>query len=382
MGSCHGNRDHTSPAPRPELQFVQEATPGGRNCCLEVAQLHRRELGQTGIKVSVIGLGGVPIVRVSAQEATRVVHAALEQGINFIDTARSYGDSEEKLGHALRGKRSGVVLATKSMARDGDSMARDIARSLTLLATDYIDLYQVHDVRAGDLEPIMARGGALEALLEARRRGQIGHVGLSCHHPDVMIPAIETGAFATIQLPLNIVDYPLFADAIPPAVARNMGIIVMKPLCGGILKSPDLALRFVLSHPVSVAIPGMASVDEVDENASVGVDQAGLKPGEVELLRSEADALGNTFCRRCGYCIPCPAGIEIPDVFRFERYHVSYFAREWAQAQYRALEHRAEACLDCGECEARCPYGLDIRGALLRAHRLLSPADDSSDDAG
>lgn len=335
-----------------------------------------RELGPTGLSVSAVGFGGVPILRVDEKQALETVHRALDLGISIIDTARSYGDSEVKIGLAISDRRHGVVLATKSMARDRTGMAEHIDNSLKALRTDYVDLYQVHDVREGELDRILGSGGAMEALVRAREQGKVRHIGMSGHQPDAVIPAIESGAFSTVQLPLNIVDYPLFSDALPVAEARGMGVIVMKPLCGGILESAPRALRFVLSHPaVSTAIPGMATIAEVEENAAVGSESIDLAAVDLKKLEAEAEALGNRFCRRCGYCLPCPAGIDIPDIFRFERYHVSYFAREWAREQYEALESSVDDCLDCGECESRCPYELAIREGLQRAHATLLELD-------
>ncbi len=349
----------------------ERASPGGD--CVQY-----RQLGPTDLSVSVIGFGGVPIVRVDPNAAVEVLHRALDLGINFIDTARSYGDSEEKIGLALKGRRDQVIIATKSMARDCTGMEEHIEQSIRSLGTGYIDLYQIHDVREGEMEQIMGPGGAMEALYRARRDGKIGHIGVSGHRPGSVIPAIESGLFETVQLPLNIVDYPLFRDSLPAAAAAGMGVIVMKPLCGGLMESPPEALRFVLSHQaVTSAIPGMATTDEVNANAAVGAGDADLSPQDLARLEEEAKALGRSFCRRCEYCLPCPAGIEIPDIFRFERYKVSYFAGEWAREQYEGLSVSVDDCLDCGECEDRCPYQLPIRRHLERAHRSLLGLDDT-----
>ena len=330
-----------------------------------------RRLGSTGISVSSIGFGGVPLSRIGCEEAVRVLHRAFDRGVTLVDTARSYGDSEIKIGKALPG-REGVVLASKSQATDAEGMARHIRESLARLDTDHIHLYQCHDLREGYLEQITAPGGAMEALVKAREEGLIGHIGVSGHRPGLLGPAIESGLFETIQVPLNVVDYPLFREAIPAAVKHDLGIIVMKPLCGGLMESVTTAFRFVLQHPVSSAIPGMASLEEVDENTAVGAEEPSFTEKEMEQLNQEARQLGHDFCRRCGYCQPCPVGLDIPDILRFDRYYVSYFTKEWARDQYRESGNWVEDCLDCGECEDRCPYDLPIREKLRQAHERLA----------
>lgn len=337
-----------------------------------------RELGTTGLKVSTIGFGGVPINRVDEEQAVRTLHRAFDLGINFVDSARSYGESENRIGLALDeyGGCPDIILATKSMVRDGDEMAREVDRSLQALRTDYIHLYQVHDPREGDIDRVLAPGGAMEALTRAQAEGKIGHIGVSGHRPQVLIPALETGLFETVQMPLNIIDHPLFRDIIPEALERDMGIIVMKPLCGGLIESPSRALRFVLSHPVSTAIPGMDSPEQVEENAAVGREEIEFTDRDMAELKAEGDELGRDFCRRCGYCGTCPVGLDIPDVFRFDRYYTSYFAKDWAREQYRELKVSIDDCLECGECEQRCPYQLPVRRMLQEAGGRLSGESD------
>ncbi len=338
-----------------------------------------RQLGKTNLKVSVIGFGGVPITRVSQEEATETLHSAFDLGVNFIDTARSYSDSEEKIGKALAeyNDRDKIIIATKARKQTAEEMAESIEESLQILQTDYIDLYQVHDLKEGQLETVTGPGGAIEALQEAKEAGKIGHIGLSGHRPNAMIPAIRSGHFATAQIPLNIIDYPLFKDNIPAAQEEEVGLIIMKPLCGGLMESAPRALRFVLSHPVSTAIPGMDSPEEVQENVAVGQKGNELTETDMKKLEEEAAELGQDFCRRCGYCEPCPAGIAIPDIFRFDRYYVSYFSKEWAKQQYEGLAAHVPECIDCAHCEEKCPYQLPIRDKLQQAHEHLSGENDN-----
>ncbi len=335
--------------------------------------MNYRELGNTGLLVSAVGFGGVPINRVEPDRATATLLRAFELGINFVDSARSYGDSEDKIGLALQQYEASddIIVATKARALDADTMRTKIDRSLAALQTDHIHIYQLHDLREGQLEKVTAPGGALQALDRARQQGKISHIGLSGHHPEALIPAMRSGLFETVQMPLNVIDYPLFADNIPIATELSLGIVVMKPLCGGLMESPERALRFVLSHPVSTAIPGMDCPEQVEENAAVGCEQIQLSDKDRSKLKDEARRLGKDFCRRCGYCQRCPAGLRIPDIFRFERYHSSYFMQDWAKEQYAGLESDVTSCIECGECEKMCPYDLPVREKLQQAHQHL-----------
>ncbi|MGB9847437.1 MAG: aldo/keto reductase, partial [Desulfotomaculales bacterium] len=207
--------------------------------------MEMRQLGRTGLKVSLIGFGGIPIQRVNNEAAAVVLQAALAAGINFFDTARGYTDSEEKFGLVLGKGGLHPVIATKSMARTREEMAADIERSLKNLQVDYIDLYQLHNVRSReDLRQVLAPDGALAALREAQAAGKVRHVGITGHVVDVLAEAVQTGEFETVQFPFNAVEREGAARLLPLAEKLDMGVIVMKPLAGGALRPVRLALRF------------------------------------------------------------------------------------------------------------------------------------------
>ncbi|MBO8168423.1 MAG: aldo/keto reductase [Thermoanaerobacteraceae bacterium] len=332
-----------------------------------------RILGKTGLKVSVIGFGGIPIQRVDADQAVEIVNRALDLGINFFDTARAYTDSEFKLGKALRARRQEAFIATKSMARTKEEMAADIRTSLDTLGVDYIDLYQLHNVKEKEtLERVLAPGGALEALEEAREKGLIKHIGITGHIKDVLKVAMQTGRVETVQLPFNAVETDGVEEILDLAEANNIGTIIMKPLAGGALTNAGVALKFILSHPVTTVIPGMDSAEQVVANAAVGDSDFVLNGEEKSLLEEEVARLGSTFCRRCEYCQPCPEGINIPAVFLFEGYYDRYNLADWAKDRYRNLPVKADACVQCGACEEKCPYNLPIREMLARAGAKLA----------
>lgn len=318
-----------------------------------------RRLGKTNLRVHEIGLGGIPLQRVNGEDTRAIIRAMQERGANVIDTARGYTVSEKLIGEALRDCRDNFFIFTKSSARSYSEMSRDIKLSLDNLATDYIDLYQFHNVKNLDeYNVIMGENGAYRALLEAKERGQIGHIGLTTHKLDLLEEIIDDYPFETIQFPYNIVETQA-EELFKKAAAKDIGIIVMKPLAGGAIADASLALKFILSNPdVSVAIPGMESVEQVAANLSVsGQPLTSFELAEIEKIR---DTLGNDFCRRCGYCLPCAAGIDIPTCFTFEGYYTRYNLTEWAASRYDAMEKHASDCIGCRTCESRCPYGLAI----------------------
>jgi len=326
-----------------------------------------RVLGKTGLKISRLGFGGIPIQRIDAAGTKVLMHQLKAAGVNHIDTARGYTVSESFLGEALEGIRQDFVLATKSMARTRDAMAADIETSLRNLRTDYIDLYQVHNPNLAQLEQVIAPGGALEALLQSRSAGLIGHIGLTAHSLEVFEKALELPWVETIMFPYNIVESQ-GEHLIRKCMDKNIGFIVMKPLAGGAIEDATLALRYVLANDaVTVAIPGMADPSELSQNLAAAENTAPLSPEELVRIDAIRKELGTQFCRRCNYCAPCTVGISIPNVFLFEGYLRRYGLEDWARGRYSAMAKKASDCIGCGVCEGRCPYHLPIRAMLKKA---------------
>lgn len=323
-----------------------------------------RILGKTGLKISLLGLGGIPIQRIDAAGTRLLIEKLVDSGINYIDTARGYTVSEAYLGEALVGLRDKFILATKSMARTKEAMAKDITISLTNLKTDYIDLYQVHNPSLAQLDEVIAEGGALEALLEAKASGKIGHIGLTAHSEKVFERALELDWVETIMFPYNLVETQ-GEELIKKCAEKNIGFIVMKPLAGGAIEDAPVALRYIAANPaVSVIIPGMADIAEFNQNLEALNNTAPLTPSELAKIDTIRAQLGTQFCRRCGYCAPCSVGIGIPSMFLFEGYLERYGLGDWARGRYEALEKTASDCIGCGVCETRCPYNLPIRQML------------------
>jgi uncharacterized protein len=334
--------------------------------------METRTLGRTGLRVSAIGFGGIPIQGVPAGDAEAIVRAALDNGITFFDSARGYTDSEAKLGCALAGARERVVLATKSMARDAAAMEKDVATSLANLRCRTIDLYQLHNVAADDvLDKVLAKGGAYEALERAKARGEVRFIGVTSHSRKVLLRAIETGLFDTVQHPYNPLEREWRSDVVPAARARNLGVIAMKPAAGGAVSNVPAALRFALHDGVDVVIPGMDAVAQVVENAAAGSPL--LSPSEEDLASYAADAerWKGAFCRRCGYCKPCPNGLDVPFLLLIEAYYTRYELRSWALERLAGLEKKYADCAACGLCAERCPYGLPVPELMARAAQIV-----------
>lgn len=324
-------------------------------------------LGKTGLKIARLGFGGIPIQRVDAATTKELVKAMAEKGINYLDTARGYTVSEEYLGEALEGLRDKFVIATKSMSRTKESMTADIEISLKNLRTDYIDVYQVHNPTPADLEKVLAPGGALEALKEAKNAGKIGHIGLTAHSLEVFEKALTMDWVETFMFPYNIVETH-GEELIKKCAEKNIGFVVMKPLAGGAIEDAALALRFICANPaVTVVIPGMFDLKEIDQNMAAVEDTSPLSEEEFAKMEEIRKQLGNNFCRRCNYCAPCTVGINIPGVFLMQGYLDRYGLGDWAKSRYGAMAVKASACIECGACEPRCPYNLPIRSMLKEA---------------
>lgn len=341
----------------------------------------KRRLGRTNLMVSVIGFGGLIIPRISLQEAVEVIRYALELGVNIIDTAKSYGDSEEKVGAAISGQREDCIITSKSLANDKNTLLADIDLGLKRLNTDKIELYQLHNVSSSErLEKALMPGGLLDGLKQAKASGKIDFIGFSGHKKDILISAIKTDEFDFVEMPINVVDRDTWHDVLPLAIERDMGIISMKPLAGGALTdlTPeiiDLALRYVVCQDISTAVVGMRSLSEVEQNTKAGTMYRQLSESELEKLFNAADSLSKTFCRQCEYCLPCDQGLDIPTIFILYKHYTRFGAHESARQRYAQLSVKVDSCKECGKCESKCPYELPIISMLKKAEEKLAVRD-------
>ena len=322
------------------------------------------DLGKSGLKVTELGFGGIPIMRVSLGEAKQIIRHCFELGVRFFDTAHIYGDSEEKLGEALEPFRDQVVIATKVWSKEGKGAAEQLDMSLDRLRTDRIDLIQCHNIsKQEDLEKVMGPGGAYEVLAKAKADGRVRAIGFSSHSLDLAIKGCNTGKFATVQFPFNFIEHDPLEKLFPTARKQGMGIICMKPLGGGLLERADLCFRFLQQHPEVIPIPGIQSRDEISEIVSYYRDRMPLNHDDWEEILTIRNELGRRFCHRCEYCMPCEQGVEIPQVLMIKTQ-----VRRFSPKQFITMaKHRVatvENCVECGECVERCPYDLPIPDML------------------
>ncbi|MEG1408589.1 MAG: aldo/keto reductase [Terrisporobacter sp.] len=330
-----------------------------------------RSLGNTNIKIKRVGFGGIPIQRITQEETNIVIHELEKQGINFIDTARGYTISEEYIGNALEGKRAKFYIATKSMSRNYENMKKDIEISLKNLKTDYIDLYQIHNLKPEEYDDIFDDYNAYRALLEAKEEGKIKNIGITSHSLDTIKKAVDDEKFATIQFPYNIVEDQ--ADEVfRKAHEKGIGTITMKPLAGGAIDDGLLAIKYILSkNYIDVAIPGMNNIEEVQQNV-LAISCGELTEEDNKKIEKIRKQLNGNFCRRCEYCLPCPKKVNIPQNFLLERYYSRYNLKEWSLERYNQLgDAKASNCIECGLCEEKCPYNLPIIEMLKNVCKIL-----------
>jgi len=338
-------------------------------------------LGKSGLMVSRVGMGGIPIQRPPFDEAVRVIRRALDLGVSLIDTSRGYGDSEERIGAAIAGRREQVTIATKGGWRDRTMAAEHIDESLRRLNVEAIDLWQFHGVNTVEgYEGLFGPDGAMEAAQAALRAGKIRYIGLSSHSPDVARKAIVDGHVETIQIPFNLIGREAGEELAPLAREHDVGFIAMKPFAGGMLRNASLTIRYLLQFDNVVPIPGVERASEIEEIAAIV--ERGPQPLTAE-EREEIDEIrervGTRFCRRCLYCMPCPQGVEIQPLMTLPVLWELWprelaFSDESIGGYAKRVVASAENCIQCGECEVKCPYELPIREMIAEHVELYRQA--------
>ena len=338
-------------------------------------------LGKTELMVSRVGIGGIPIQRPPFDDAVRTIRRALDLGVSLIDTSGGYGDSEERIGAAIAGRRDRVIIATKGGWRDRATAAGHIDESLNRLKTDFIDLWQFHGVNTLEgYEGLFAPDGAMEAAQAALQAGKIRHIGLSSHSPDVAGKAIVSGRVETIQIPFNLIGREVGEELAPLAREHDVGFIAMKPFAGGMLRKATLAIRYLLQFENVVAIPGIEHPAEIEEIAAIAERAPEpLTPEELKEIDETRARVGTRFCRRCLYCMPCSQGVEVqplmtlPVLWKLWPPEVA-FSEESIGIYVKRVVESAENCIQCGECESKCPYELPIREMITEHLELYRRA--------
>ena len=321
-------------------------------------------LGKTKITVNKNGFGALPVQRVSVEEAGTLLKKAFNHGITFFDTARAYSDSEEKLGRAFEGIREKIYIATKTAADTAEGFRRDLEESLRLLKTDYIDLYQFHNPAVC---PKPGDGSSLyEAMLEARERGTVRHIGITNHRLHVAAEAVESGLYETLQFPFSYLASEKELELVEACKAADMGFIAMKALSGGLITNSAAVYAYLAKFDNVLPIWGIQREHELDEFLSY-IDNPPVMTEELEaVIEHDRKELLGEFCRGCGYCMPCPAEIEINTCAR-----MSLLIRRSPSAGHlteasQNMMMKIKDCLHCGQCSSKCPYGLDTPALLER----------------
>jgi hypothetical protein len=326
--------------------------------------MEKRRLGKTEIMVSEVGFGGIPIARISTDKAIETLKRAVDLGINFFDTANAYKDSEDKIGQAFETIRDNIVLATKSTRRTKPELLNHIDRSLKNLRTDRIDIFQIHQVSTDeDIEKVFSPGGAYEAIVEAKMAGKILHIGVTSHRLESAIKLVKTGKFETIQFPANFIEIDSIESLFPEALKQDMGCIVMKPLGGGELSNAALCFKFLQQYPDLIPIPGISEIHEIEEIVNLYNNKSVLTDEDLKVIDNYREKLKDNFCHRCGYCDPCPNGVNVFAAMAIPRVIMNYghdYDAEWFVNGAKNIDK----CVECGICEQKCPYNLPIRTTL------------------
>ena len=324
-------------------------------------------LGKTGITVEKNSFGALPIQRISTQEAVKLLRKAYDNGVTFFDTARWYTDSEEKLGEAFDGMRDKVYIATKTGATNVEGFWNDLHTSLRNLRTDYIDVYQFHNPgfcpKPGDAT------GLYEAMLEAKEKGMIRHIGITNHRLSVAHEAVESGLYETLQFPFSYLATDKDIELVEKCKKADVGFVAMKGLSGGLITNSAAAYAFIAQYDNVLPIWGVQRESELDEFWSYIENPPVLSEELAAVIKHDREELLGDFCRGCGYCMPCPVSIEINNCAR-----MSLLIRRSPSAAQLSPEVQEkmkliEKCLHCGSCKSKCPYGLDTPTLLEKNYK-------------
>ncbi|MCR5145366.1 MAG: aldo/keto reductase [Lachnospiraceae bacterium] len=319
-------------------------------------------LGSTGITVPQNGFGALPVQRVDFETAKEILRAAYDGGMRFFDTARAYSDSEEKIGYAISDIRDDIYIATKTTAKTPEAFWRDLETSLKNMKTDHVDIYQFH--QADQMYKLGDGTGMYEAMVEAKAAGKIRHIGITTHKIGVAQEAIESGLYETLQYPFSYISSEKEIDLVRQCKVHNMGFIAMKGLAGGLLNNPEACMAFMSQFDNVIPIWGIQKMSELNDWLAFMDETPRMNPQIQEFIDSERAELVGDFCRGCGYCEPCPAGITIHQCARISLMLRRAPSKALLEPQMQAEMKKIEGCLECGACKSKCPYELDTPNLL------------------
>ncbi len=321
-------------------------------------------LGRTEIIVNKNGFGALPIQRVSKEEAAKILRKAYANGVRLFDTARAYTDSEEKIGYALSDVREKICITTKTMAKNEDDFWKDLETSLEKLETDHIDVYQFHNP-AFCPKP-GGEDGLYDAMLKAKEQGKIRYIGITNHRLAVAKEAIETGLYDTLQFPFSYLSSENETELVRLCKEKDMGFLAMKALAGGLINHSDMAYAFMNEYDNVLPIWGIQRESELDEFLSYQENPPEMEGEIAARIAEDVAELQGDFCRGCGYCMPCPAGIEINNCARMSLMIRRAVSANCLDPETQEKMKKIEGCLECGQCKSKCPYGLDTPALLKK----------------
>lgn len=321
-------------------------------------------LGRTGITVPQNAFGALPIQRDDTATAVKLLRKAYEGGMTFFDTARAYSDSEEKVGIALSDVRKNIFIATKTGAQTPDEMKKHIETSLSLLKTNYIDIYQFHC--ANQCYAPDDGTGMYETMLDFKRQGLIRHIGITCHKIGVAEECVKSGLYETMQFPFSYISGKREIDLVNLCHENNMGFIAMKGLAGGLITNSRTAMAFMTQFDNVVPIWGIQRENELDEWLSYMNETPELDAEMLSMIEQDKNELGMDFCRGCGYCMPCPKNIVINQCARMSLMLRRAPSKNWLSDYWQAEMQRTTECMNCGACMKKCPYELNTPALLKK----------------
>ena len=320
-------------------------------------------LGKSELIVTKPAMGCLPIQRCSMDESKVLLRKAFEGGIRYFDTANAYTDSERKIGNALSDVRDQIIISTKSTAQDKNGVLSHIENSLRSMKTDYIDLFQFHNVKKRI--DVNDKEGAYAGALIAKERGWIRHIGITSHRADLLEEAIDSGDYETVQFPFSYISTERDLALAERAKKADVGFIAMKGLAGGHLAAnPRACHAFMNAYENVVPIWGIQKVEELEQWLQLAEEDPVLDEKLFNIIQSDRERLAGSFCRGCGYCTPCSVGIQIYDCARMDMYLRRARWQDYLQDEWREKMHQIENCIDCGLCKSRCPYQLDTPNLL------------------
>ena len=319
-----------------------------------------KRLGKTDLRVSLLGFGAVQICKMPEAEAIDLVREAVDRGINLIDTAHAYPNSEELLGKALKGIRDKVIITTKSFETSKDGLLNDLETSFKRLDTDYIDIFLMHDVSKDKKLDELLNNGVVEAIIKEKEKGNIGFIGFSCHNPDIINRYYGIEDFSVVMIPVNFISTEFVDKNYSKLVEEDIGILGMKPFGGGRMEDARLSFKYVNQFEKVIPLIGMQSKSELEENIELIKTKSHIDDSDRKSMREIEEELGDKFCRGCGYCMPCNQGIDIVQVNFMKVLFNQFPFDEVVNPKKTKIVEQVDECIECGECIEKCPYSLEI----------------------